>query len=81
MAQHAAAVSHLFNALAQSQDKLSQFTWVPQQGWAYWGGEIALIVKDNRGIFARAAEADFNQIFDVLAEPRYRAESRYRVVA
>jgi roadblock/LC7 domain-containing protein len=69
-AQFTSAVTQLFNVLAGSYTKLSPFKFVPQQGWAYSGGEWSVAVGGNRGVFVRTAKADFNKLFEALVEPR-----------
>ena len=65
-AQFCATVTMLFNTLAGSFSKLSQMNWVPQQGWAYSGGDMTVAVGGNKGVFIETAKADFNQLFQVL---------------
>ena len=43
-----------------------QMNWVPQQGWAYSGGEMTAAIGGNKGVFVETAKADFNQLFQVL---------------
>lgn len=69
-AQFAAAVSQLLGALAAAHSRISGFNWVPEQGWAYSGGDLTIAVGGNRGVFAKTAEADFNQLFEALIGPR-----------
>jgi roadblock/LC7 domain-containing protein len=40
--------------------------WVPQQGWAYSGGEWTVAIGGNRGVFVETAKADFNRLFQAL---------------
>jgi roadblock/LC7 domain-containing protein len=67
-AQFCATVSMMFNTLAGSFTKLSGMNWVPQQGWAYSGGEwtVAIGGGGTRGVFVETAKADFNQLFESL---------------
>ena len=65
-AQFCATVTMLFNTLAGSFSKLSQTNWVPQQGWAYSGGDMTIAVGGNKGVFIETSKADFNQLFQVL---------------
>ena len=65
-AQFCATVTMLFNTLAGAFTKLSQMPWIPQQGWAYSGGEWTVAVGGNRGVFVETAKADFNQLFAAL---------------
>jgi roadblock/LC7 domain-containing protein len=71
-AQFCATVSMMFNTLAGSFTKLSDMNWVPQQGWAYSGGEwtVAIGGGGTRGVFVETAKADFNRLFEVLVEER-----------
>jgi roadblock/LC7 domain-containing protein len=65
-AQFCATVTMNFNTLAGAFTQLSQMSWVPQQGWAYSGGEWTVAIGGNRGVFIETAKADFNQLFQVL---------------
>jgi roadblock/LC7 domain-containing protein len=40
--------------------------WVPQQGWAYSGGDFTAAIGGNQGVFIETAKTDFNQLFEVL---------------
>jgi len=75
-AQFAAAVSQLLGALAAAHTKLSGFNWIPEQGWAYSGGELTIAVGGRYGVFVKTAEADFNELFEVLIGPRRLAGAR-----
>ena len=77
-AQFAAAVSQLFGALASAHSKISGFNWLPEHGWTYSGGELTIAVGGNRGVFVKTAEADFNQLFEVLIQPRQLAHAGVR---
>ena len=70
-AQFCATVSMMFNTLAGSFTKLSGMSWVPQQGWAYSGGEwtVAIGGGGTRGVFVETAKADFNRLFEALVSP------------
>ncbi len=65
-AQFCATVTMMFNTLAGAFAQLSQMNWVPQQGWAYSGGDFTAAIGGNRGVFIETAKADFNQLFEVL---------------
>jgi roadblock/LC7 domain-containing protein len=69
MAQFCATVSMMFDTLASSFTQLSGMQWVPQQGWAYSGGEWTVAIGNggNQGIFIDTTKADFNQLFKTLA--------------
>jgi roadblock/LC7 domain-containing protein len=69
-AQFCATVTMMFNTLAGSFTRLSGMNWVPQQGWAYSGGEWTVAIGGNRGVFIETAKADFNQLFEVLVGSR-----------
>jgi roadblock/LC7 domain-containing protein len=71
-AQFCATVSMMFNTLAGSFTKLSGMNWVPQQGWAYSGGEWTVCIGSDgtRGVFVETAKADFNRLFEVLVGER-----------
>lgn len=67
-AQFCASVTMNFNTLAGAFSKLSNMPWVPQQGWAYSGGEYTVAIGGNgyRGVFIKTDKANFNQLFQVL---------------
>jgi roadblock/LC7 domain-containing protein len=65
-AQFCATVTMMFNTLAGAFSQLSQMKWVPQQGWAYSGGDWTVAVGGNKGVFIKTAQADFNKLFEVL---------------
>jgi roadblock/LC7 domain-containing protein len=69
-AQVCATFTMMFNTLAGSFTQLSGMNWVPQQGWAYSGGEWTVAIGGNRGVFIETAKADFNQLFEVLVGSR-----------
>jgi roadblock/LC7 domain-containing protein len=69
-AQFAAAVTQLLAALAAAHTKISGLNWLPEKGWAYSGGDMTIAVGGHRGVFAKTAEADFNQLFEALVGPR-----------
>jgi roadblock/LC7 domain-containing protein len=69
-AQFCATLNDDFNTLAGSFTQLSGMNWVPQQGWAYSGGEWTVAIGGNRGVFIETAKADFNQLFEVLVGSR-----------
>jgi roadblock/LC7 domain-containing protein len=69
-AQFAAAVSQVLAALAAAHSKISGFNWLPEQGWAYSGGDLTIAVGGNRGVFVKTEEADFNQLFESLVASR-----------
>ncbi|HMV58813.1 MAG: DUF2173 family protein [Nitrospira sp.] len=69
-AQFSAAISQLLGVLAAAHSRLSGFNWIPQQGWAYSGGDLTIAVGGSRGVFVRTAEADFNQLFEALIGSR-----------
>ncbi len=75
-AQFAAAVSQLLGALASAHSKISGLNWVPEQGWAYSGGDLTIAVGGRRGVFVKTEEADFNQLFEELIGPRRLAGTR-----
>ncbi len=59
--------------LAAGHGQASGFNLLSEQGWAYSGGDLTIVVGGGRGVFAKAAEADFNQLFTVLIESRQLA--------
>jgi roadblock/LC7 domain-containing protein len=70
-AKFTSAVTQLFNVLAESFSALNpQFTFAPQQGWAYAGGDWSVAVGGNRGVFVKTADADYNELFSELIGPR-----------
>jgi hypothetical protein len=60
----------MFNTLASSYTQLSGMRWVPQQGWAYSGGDWTVAIGGGgyKGVFVETARADFNKLFEVLVE-------------
>jgi roadblock/LC7 domain-containing protein len=69
-AQFVATVTMMFNTLAGAYTQLSQMQWVPQQGWAYSGGDWTVAVGGQRGVFVETAKADFNRLFEALVGSR-----------
>ncbi len=69
-AQFSATVTMMFDTLAFSFTRLSGMNWVPQQGWAYSGGDWTVAIGGNRGVFVETAKADFNRLFQALGEGR-----------
>ena len=70
-AKFTSAVTQVFNVLAESFTQLNeQFTFAPQQGWAYAGGDWSVAVGGNRGVFVKTADADYNQLFSELVDSR-----------
>ena len=69
-AQFCATVTMLINTLAGAYTQLSQMQWVPQQGWAYSGGDLTVVIGGNKGVFVETAKADFNLLFRVLVGNR-----------
>ena len=65
-AQFVATVTMLFNTLAGAFTQLSKMKWVPQQGWAYSGGDWTVAVMGNWGVFVETSKADFNLLFREL---------------
>ena len=72
VAQFCATVTMMFNTLAGAFTQLSGMNWVPQQGWAYSGGDFSVAVGGSgyRGVFIETAKADFNQLFQLLVGSR-----------
>ena len=69
-AQFCATVTMMFDTLAFSFTRLSGMDWVPQQGWAYSGGDWTVAIGGNRGVFVETAKADFNKLFEALGGAR-----------
>src|SRR5262249_60273730 len=69
-AQYCATVTMMFNTLAGAFSQLSKMKWVPQQGWAYSGGEWTVAIGGKRGGFLETAKADFNRLFKGLVGDR-----------
>jgi len=69
-AQYCATVTMMFDTLASSFTQLSGMNWVPQQGWAYSGGDWTVAIGGNRGVFVETAKADFNRLFQALVGER-----------
>jgi roadblock/LC7 domain-containing protein len=64
--QFCATVSMMFSTLASAHTQLSGMQWVPQQGWAYSGGDMTVAVGGNIGVFIKTQKADFNKLFQAL---------------
>jgi roadblock/LC7 domain-containing protein len=47
--------------------------WTPFHGWAVSAGDYSVCVMGHIGIFVETANADFNDIFKVLAEEAHLA--------
>ena len=75
-AQFCATVSMLFNTLAGAHSQLSGMRWLPQQGWAYSGGDMTVAVGGRYGIFIKTEKADFNKLFEILVGQRVPAAAR-----
>jgi roadblock/LC7 domain-containing protein len=71
-AQFCASVTMTFNTLAGAFTKLSNMPWVPQQGWAYSGGEFTVAIGERgyKGVFIKTDKADFNKLFQTLVGGR-----------
>ena len=69
-AQFSATITQVFNTLAGAYTKIKEEKWVPQKGWAYAGGDWTIVVGGTRGVFAKTAEADYNQLFEALVGAR-----------
>jgi roadblock/LC7 domain-containing protein len=69
-AQFCATVTMMFNTLAASYTQLSGMRWIPQQGWAYSGGDWTVAIGGGgyKGVFVETARADFNRLFEALVE-------------
>ncbi len=65
-AQFCATVTMLFSTLAGAFAQLSEMNFVPQQGWAYSGGDMTAAIGGGKGVFIKTDKADFNQLFQVL---------------
>ena len=68
-AQFCTTVTMLLNTLAGAYTQLSHMRWLPQQGWAYSGGDWTVAVGGTRGVFVETAKADFNLLFQTLVGP------------
>ena len=60
-------ISGLLGVLAAGHGRMSGVNLVPEQGWMYSRGNLTIAVGRSRGIFAKTAEAEFNQLFTALA--------------
>jgi roadblock/LC7 domain-containing protein len=69
-AQFCATVTMMFNTLAGSFTQLSGMNRVPQQGWAYSGGDWTVAIGGNRGVFIEISKGDFNRLFEALVGSR-----------
>jgi len=71
-AQFCAAVTMSFNTVGKAFEKLSNSSWLPQQGWAYSGGDYTVAIggKGFKDLFIKTDKADFNQLFQLLIGDR-----------
>src|SRR5262249_58837301 len=69
-AQYCATVTMMFNTLAGAFSHLSKMKWVPQQGWAYSGGEWTVAIGGNRGAVLETAQAHFNPLVKEVVRGR-----------
>ena len=69
------AANTLMGAMqAESFSRISGFMkWTPFHGWAVSAGDYSVCVMGHIGIFVETAEADFNEIYKVLAEEAHIA--------
>jgi roadblock/LC7 domain-containing protein len=65
-AQFCSTVTMMFTTLAGAFSRLTSMPWVPQQGWAYSGGDLTVAVGGRVGVFVKTEKADFNRLFQVL---------------
>lgn len=61
-------ITGLLGILAAGHGRKSRVNLMPEQGWVYSGGNLTIAVGGGRGVFAKTAEADFNQLFESLGE-------------
>jgi roadblock/LC7 domain-containing protein len=54
---------------AKELDQTTPLKWKELNGWVLWGGEYALCVAGNTGVFVRPSRADFNQLLVDLFGP------------
>ncbi len=50
-------------------DQGTPLAWSGLNGWVLWGGDYALCVSGNTGVFVEATRADFNQLMTDLFGP------------
>jgi roadblock/LC7 domain-containing protein len=67
-AQFCATVTMLFDTPAGGFTELSGMDWTPQHGWMYAGGTYTVAIGGNTGVFVETEKADFNQLYETLAE-------------
>lgn len=65
-AQFCATVTMLFSTLAGAFSQMSEMKFVPQQGWAYSGGDMTAAIGGSKAVFIETVRANFNQLFQVL---------------
>lgn len=58
-AQFSAAISQLLGVLAAAHSRISGFNWVPQQGWAYSGGDLTIAVGGQPGCICKNCRGRF----------------------
>ena len=54
---------------AKELDGGTPLNWRDLNGWTLWGGEYALCVSGDTGVFVQASRADFNQLMVDLFGP------------
>lgn len=54
---------------AKELDEGTPLNWRGLNGWMLWGGEYALCVSGDTGVFVQAKRADFNQLMVDLFGP------------
>ena len=66
--EYCITVTRLFSTLSGGFTQASGIPWIPQHGWAYFGGEYmaAFGNRGGLGVFVETAKADFNRLFRLL---------------
>ena len=63
MEQVAKICAELDLKMKQKAKSLKEKTALPCNGWALLAGDLTLLVAGNTGVFVKADEADFNDLF------------------
>jgi roadblock/LC7 domain-containing protein len=68
-AQYGAAISHVAPGLAELYANSTGFQWSPYQALVVCGGDWAAVVgSNNKGVWVKASQADFNQLIAKMSE-------------
>ena len=78
VAKMCAANTLMGTTQAESFTRISGMKWTPFHGWAVAAGDYSICVMGHIGVFVKLAEADYNDIFKVLAEEAHMSPKAAR---